>query len=180
MRNARTLFVSTALVLVGVSLVTASCDDSNDMFSGSGSAGGGSGYTVDASAEGGSAEGGGACAKADYAFSRSCADDVDAGSDAGAIADGGADGGGGVPRSNTKPCTTSFDCAGVCCACPPHGAGSDAGDAGNASDDAGGDDASAAPGPGASFRAYACVCGVCSTDPSMCARMLAGDPTLCP
>jgi hypothetical protein len=155
---------------LGVVLASASafvhCVDSYDDTSMPGYGG----TYVDASAfDGGSTTqkdgGGGACVSIDYSQARSCDARLrDAGPDARPADAGDAGDGGG--RSNTLACRTSFDCAGVCCSCPPRDAGADAAPAADAGDSG-------------AFTAYACACGVCQVDPGMCSRMLAGDPTLC-
>ncbi len=127
------------------------------------------GYYPDASAydggtsthtDGAAADGPSSCLSIDYSQARSCVVVLDAGPDADV------DAGDAGSRSNTKACKTSFDCAGICCSCPAKDAGADA--------------APAEAGPTDTFTAYACACGVCQVDPSMCAKMAAGDPTLCP
>ncbi|MDB4992729.1 MAG: hypothetical protein JWM74_161 [Myxococcaceae bacterium] len=125
------------------------------------------GYAPDASAydggtstqkDGAASDGASSCVSIDYSQARSCVVPVDAGPDANV------DAGDAGSRSNAKACKTSFDCAGICCSCPAKDAGADAGDAG----------------PTETFTAYACACGACQIDPSMCVKMAAGDPTLCP
>ena len=157
--------IHSALTL-GLALVAASalvhCGTSEDDI---GFAGGG--YYPDASAyDGGTStqrdaaasDGPNGCLSIDYSQARSCAVPVDAGADA--------DAGDAGTRSNSKACKTSFDCAGICCSCPAKDAGADAAPA----------DAATAE----TFTAYACACGVCQVDQGMCAKMAAGDPTLCP
>jgi hypothetical protein len=117
-----------------------------------------SAYDGGTSSKDGATDGSTACVSIDYSQARSCAVPVDAGADA--------DAGDAGSRSNAKACRTSFDCAGICCSCPAKDAGADA--------------APADAGPTETFTAYACACGVCQVDQGMCAKMAAGDPTLCP
>src|SRR6185295_18522364 len=75
---------------------------------GEGGSGGGTGYPFDAApADVAQPDGSNVCANVDYSFANSCS--------SGTTGDAGD---AGRPRSNTAPCTSSFDCAGICCVCP--------------------------------------------------------------
>jgi len=141
-----------ASVIAGLMLggfVAASCSSSESVSFGMGGGSTGTNYDASATRDQNVPEArtdtGGSCSKADYSFLRTC--DSDAG------------------PSNPISCTTSFDCAGTCCACPAH-------------TDAGSADAGEVTSGG--YRVFGCECGRCVTDTNLCARMLAGDPTLCP